>query len=284
MTDPTQPSGPTPRPVSGRGERAPEPSADLPPRLLGRLIANPMWLIAVGAATIVGAVAAVAAVVLPRPAAHDSPAVTAQPQPTQDTPASQPTGAATITAGTCVDTGHSIVPCTSAHRYEVIGSHGSCTRHAAVAFLGGRVELDVALVTPVVTLVDGDKACVISDPRQPAFGSARGVMWTQDGGRWRRCLDARITNEVVACTVPHTGEFFDADGNRAPDATACSAAAQVYMGVSLDRVSSRLSVAVIPALQPDDEPHCLVRVLGNDVLTDTVRSIGVRALPLRAAE
>ena len=52
--------------------------------------------------------------------------------------------------------------------------------------------------------------------------------------------------------------------------------AEQYMNLKLPRVSNELAVRTMRA---DTGPDCLVEVLGNNVLTKSVRNLGAKPVP-----
>jgi hypothetical protein len=95
--------------------------------------------------------------------------------------------------------------------------------------------------------------------------------------QWRRCLDTRLGPRDVPCNEDHT-----ADGASSQEATDCVPAVEQYMGVTLSRVNDRLKVETVRLdLDGQASQRCLISVLGSAVLTDSVRSIEARALPLK---
>jgi hypothetical protein len=195
---------------------------------------------------------------------------------------------ASATIGACLDSRRAAVPCTSAHRYEVVAAPApTCAAADAIQYLGGHPARDMLLAAPVTLSLPGQgTVCAIAGPNdETTYATARGALGGEGSARWRRCLDERVADDAVPCSRPHTGEFIGANGVVAPDAAQCRAAAEVYMGLTLDRVSDRLAVAVVKTQRVNDgRPRCFIRVLGNDLLTDTLRAIGARALPIVAAE
>lgn len=208
------------------------------------------------------------------------------PSPSTSTPATSRSHPRTTPPGDeCLTAELAGAPCTSLHRYEIVTGGASCTREDLVRHLGGHPAREVLLVAPKTLNLRGRSVCVTVDPGGDTARPAAGVLASSDSARWRRCVDERVGLDNVPCSMPHTGEFVGAEGNAAPDGAACRAAAETYMELALDRVSDRLAVAVIPARDVHDQaPRCLVRLLGEgSVLTDTLRRIGVNALPIVAA-
>jgi hypothetical protein len=284
MTDVLPPPPPDPEP-----DEPPAPAWAPPPEeargRVARLARNPWLYLAVAAATILGPIATLVAPRLVSRAGNDDvrPPATSRPAVSADPATRAAAGVAGV--GDCVDEAR-VVPCTSGHQYEVVAASGSCTATVAMAYLGGDPLRDVLLRAPSTLVVAGRSLCVVQTPgAATTFSPAKDALRGPASGRWRRCVDERFANEVLACSSRHTVELIGSGGPVAPDAAQCRTAAEAYMGVALDRVSDRLAVAAIPTTNVDDgSPRCLVRVLGHSLLTDTVRGIGVRALPVVAAE
>jgi hypothetical protein len=246
------------------------------------------FYVAVGVATIVSGVTGL----FGSPFTEDTP--TGAVQPTQASVTSSvplstrgsPVSAA-VQTGDCLDPSNRSVPCDAAHRYEVVAvPTAACSSGDAIQYLGGHVARDVLLVPPaVISLPDRRRACVIEDPGKGFYsGTAKGVLRTAASARWRRCADELVDDTTVPCSAPHTAEFVGIDGLTA-DGAACKRAAEAYMGVGIDEVSDRLAVAVVPTRNvADGNPRCLVRVLGNAILTSTLRDVRAGTLPISARE
>lgn len=201
-------------------------------------------------------------------------------------PSSAAAGAADAAeAGECLAEGGGSVPCTAVHRFETIGAAGEpCDSAAATRYFGGNPSVDV----PRVTIEMKFGACVVSsadqndwhEPVRDAFAA------DNDSGFWnelRSCVDDRLSQHaVVSCAVKHTGEYVGVAEGVVPDAEQCLAAADEYLGASLERgAKPELTAVTLMADGADDSgPQCMVAVRGNNVLTASVRNIRTRALPL----
>jgi hypothetical protein len=257
------------------------------PDVLARLAEHPLLVLAAAVASIASfAVAIFGSPFEAGDAAGDKARVRASSTPAASSPGSSSSAVTSPKSGDCLTPALATVPCTSLHRYEIIAARAQTCGAADLArYLGGHPGREILLVGPKkVALHDGGNACVVVDPGGNASAPAAGALATAASARWRRCIDERTDAASVACSVPHTSEFVGVDGNVAPDGAACRSAAETYMQLSLDRVSDRLAVAVIPTRDvADPAPRCLVRVLGDDnVLVDTLRRVGVKALPIVA--
>lgn len=250
-----------------------------------RIVTSPTWLLLVGSATIVSAVVAIAGITIVR---HDDSEVSTLPSATSSPQVSPPRNATDSPSGyqvgACLTSAHVETSCTGEHQFEVI-SESACSRTLAVTYLGGDPLRDILLVSPTQLRVSSTVTrCVVADPRGVSYEPARNALRGGSSGRWRRCLDTRSAPTVVACSELHTGEYVGVEEGTAADGATCRAAATDYMRTSLERVSDHIAVDVIPTKNVHDgRPRCLLRVLGADVLTDTLRGIGVRALPLSSS-
>jgi hypothetical protein len=209
---------------------------------------------------------------------------TGTPSPSvSSTAARTPATSGGAAAGDCLSAGRVVVSCAAPHRWQVLGgSAADCSARALVRYLGGLVPPDVIVTT--VTRVGGD-GCVFADPSGgDGTGSAAGVLAGPAGDRWRRCRDDRSTRTDLGCADAHTGEYVGLPAGAVPDLALCTRAAEDYMELAFDRVAGRLKVVPVapPGAGPSDV-SCRIDVLGHDVLTASLRRIGVNALPLRHA-
>jgi len=196
-----------------------------------------------------------------------------------DTPAS------VVAVGDCLNDGGSIVPCTAIHRTEVIAtSAADCNDATATEYLGGNRELDVLRAH---VAVGNDMSCLVSaadntDLSSPIKGTLD-VSKGSAGDSFRLCRDDRTAATNVGCGVPHTGEYVGVPAGTVPDQRGCEAAAQRYLNLSVNEVSDRLAVTVLPTSNPDDgQPRCVITVRGNQILNGSIRNVRTNALPLAA--
>lgn len=273
----------------------PEQPITLPPPRHGRaerFNKHPWWTLLVAVMTVAGAAASIwaatgggAAQESPpgggptgtTPAPSTSPP--AEPEPDTRDPGEE--APPRLARGDCVTDEASPVPCTAVHRYELVADPGEdCDVDAALAHLGGRPDVDVLLVGPQRLTLPGDReACVLGDPEGEVLaGPIADAFVRGAGARWRWCGDARSGRDVP-CSEPHTDEYVGTP-EPAPDLAACQAAAEAYLGARFARVADRLTVTVSPAPPDLQRPTCSVSARGTQVLTDTLRGIGAKALPL----
>lgn len=248
-----------------------------------RLSEHPIWVLAVGLATLTSALVAVSMFIGIGPARTDptgpSSAITA----TSDgldltgTEANPAEAAASNTVGTCLGNSLQRTPCGLPHFFEVF-SASPCTYSELVAFLGGSSSVEVLLDGgdyKTVTL-DGNTVCALAkSAEQGRAGTAKDILQTSRGDDWRRCIDRRI-NRQVACSKDHTGEIVHlADGAAEPN---CLQHAEEYMKIPIDRVAPDLSISIASI---DNIPACVVEARGNNILDASLRSIGTRVLPIK---
>jgi hypothetical protein len=187
--------------------------------------------------------------------------------------------ATVLSFGACLSLKKEAVSCSVQHAAEVyvVGSH--CNPTALLRYLGGVDRVDVLALTVESTNIStsGGLICVASNAdEQNLTGSVRNILATQSGDGWRRCLDNRFNREVN-CSVTHTDEFVFA-GALAPGETLdCSSRAQTYLNAPVERFSGQLTVREATS---SGQSGCVVEALGSNLLTASVRRIGVQALPM----
>lgn len=167
------------------------------------------------------------------------------------------------------------VPCDVSHAYEVV-SLGDCTYDSFIRYLGGRPDVEIIRVQPrTVSAGSTGRVCVVQDPAGAAtFTSVRNVL-LRDGSAWRRCADDRIKDENVPCSQEHTSEYVWTSHSQSP--VDCEKAAEIYLGAPPSNFQGRLRVVT---QNYSTGPVCLVATEGADLLTASLRNIGVSALPI----
>lgn len=266
-TPPRQPSGSTTRTGSSVAK---EPST-LPAALTATTTEPPStpvtrsfpWKALGYWAAIISAIAAVAALVpafagmhkdgSPSGGGQASTSASSSAKTPSTTMSSSPTGAA---AETCFSAPQHAVPCDEIHSYEVMGPQSPCSREGAVAFMGGKVGLDVVSVRTEQSA--GWKQCVLVYPK-PARGSAKDVLAGNASARWRQCLDASrgTSGTLVTCDEPHNVEFLSTGARGQATTALCEKRAADYMGRSWSDVSDVLQVQFVKDDAPDlVSPRC----------------------------
>jgi hypothetical protein len=83
----------------------------------------------------------------------------------------------------------------------------------------------------------------------------------------------------VGCDVPHTREAVAVRTAGGTSDISCQTAATAYLGIDFQRFSTELTLErSVSSLGTT----CWVKARGHNVLTESVRSVGTRSLPLRA--
>ena len=256
-----------------------------PPHGRARERANTLTVIGV-VAGVVGAVAAVVAVVVDVRAGDKlesvaQPSVPAVSAPDGTKPLSEaPSGLHQLAAGVCLTGDLSPVEsCELGHRYEVVAIGEDCARDTLIRYLGGDPEVEVLRVAYEERDIGGSgrRACIVDDPTSDLSAqSIRDVLKTPASDAWRLCQDSRLSLGEVSCAEPHTGEYVKPRSGIGAEPVDCVAAAERYMNASYKRVADELTIRTI---RTAEGPDCVVAVLGNNVLTKSVRNLGVSPVP-----
>lgn len=223
----------------------------------------------------------------PTASVTDTQAVPTQ-EPTPTSPATTP--AAVIAPGTtpestadgteqavgdCLDADARAVDCLQPHTSQVFSLSPDCQLEALRDFLGTS-ELDV--IRPDVSsleLADSSACLVALEGGEPIAGSLEGSFSesrSSHANQLRHCLDGDL--DPVACDVPHHGEVV----GTAAEAQSCPSVAASYLGWE----SSGLPTGLALEARGSQQPECLITVKGENALTDTLRDIGRRSLPIAA--
>lgn len=183
--------------------------------------------------------------------------------------------------GTCLNGGHQSVSCDATHQSEIYAVSGPCDAKSLVQYMGGQYETDVLLSLVSPTTLNLDRAyCVVSTSgTQAASSTVRDALDSSRGDAWRRCLDNRFSRET-ACSDPHTDEFVFSGVLQPTEHLDCAARSTRYLGSALTAFGGQLTVR--NAVQGNVQ-QCLVEVLGDNLLTRSVRRIGTATLPIEAA-
>lgn len=176
--------------------------------------------------------------------------------------------------GDCLSADRTATACDGEHAAEVYSTSG-CTGGELVAYLGGRVGSDVLRSDLALAEVPAgaDTACTVGLPDASLDGSSEGVLGSDAGDLWRRCLDGNDTE--VPCSVEHTAEVIFVQ-EQSTDPLSCTNRASEYLETPFDRHSDDLQVV-------EDGTTCLIAVRGDNVLTASLRGLASTALPLQAA-
>jgi hypothetical protein len=252
------------------------------PSLLQRALEHPVWILAVGLATIVSAVFTI--LTFYAPGSVNSGSSRAVPQPSasvhQDAKAGPSAADPVVAVGTCLKRPEltSITACTTAHTYEVFSTQ-DCGDGTLVRYLGGRPGGEVIRArTRKIPSAGRSPVCVVDDPtHEPSLTSARDALKGPGHSGWRLCVDSRVDAEVP-CSADHTGEVIPAFVRGG--SVDCVSAADTYLGRPAADFGTQLRVET---LRRDQGPQCVISALGSDLLNASLRQIGVRSLPLASS-
>lgn len=186
--------------------------------------------------------------------------------------------------GTCLSDLRVTVPCDTAHTYEVFASGSTpCSQPLLVAYLGGVFALDVLgnqIRSERLTVQGGTSCALRSAGGVPVNATARNALTTGRGDVFRGCVDKR--REVyVPCSQAHTSEVVYSVTPQSNADVGCLSKAARYMGTDPLRLSDDLRVSLVEG--KGRRPECHVDVLGHNVLTSSLRSIGTQALPISSS-
>ncbi len=181
-----------------------------------------------------------------------------------------------VAGAKCWTSAKVVVDCQETHRYEEIPQVPSCDQGVVTGFLGGVATVDVLVARPASM---PGSSCVL-DAGHELRGSAKDALQSESGAVWRRCSD-RAAGKNVPCSTVHTGEYV-ATGNssRATDPV-CLVAAATYLDQLPGNLVEDLTVRAINVKSGHPDPaRCIVEARGNHRLTDSVRNLGSRPVPV----
>lgn len=189
---------------------------------------------------------------------------------------------ASLSIGTCLSDTNTTTSCDAPHRKEIYAISASCDQPGLLMYMGGQSQLDVLLpsVTPAVLRLGGESYCVLpSLADEQLSGSMRNVLDTPAGDRWRRCRDNRFPRETP-CSEPHTDEFVFSSVLQPGQHLDCGSRSFDYLGSALSAFAGQLTVR---SGSQGNVQQCLVEVLGDNLLTKSLRRNGTAALPIESA-
>jgi hypothetical protein len=197
---------------------------------------------------------------------------TTQPSPTS----SAPTGPTSPAGVKCWTSAKAVVDCQETHRYEEIPQVPSCDQGVVTGFLGGLATVDVLVAHPASM---PGSSCVL-DAGHELRGSAKDALQSGTAAVWRRCSD-RAVGKNVPCSTVHTGEYVaTGKSSRATDPD-CLVAAAAYLDQLPGNLVEDLTVRAINVKSGLPDPaRCIIEARGNHRLTDSVRSLGSRPVPV----
>ena len=113
--------------------------------------------------------------------------------------------AAVLAVGDCLAADLTPTACDGEHASEVYSTSG-CTADELVAYLGGRSGSDVLRSDLALAEIpaEGGTACTVGLPGGSLDRSSDGVLSSDAGDVWRRCLDGNDTE--IPCSEEHTAE------------------------------------------------------------------------------
>jgi len=196
--------------------------------------------------------------------------------PASVAPMSGPRGAAY--AGECLGEHLDRAPCDVQHAADVVAVSLPCLPTVTLAYLGGTAGMDFLepSVRSVGGRVAGQAVCLLRAPGGGDLpGSAAGSLASRSGDRWRWCRDEDRSADVP-CDQRHTEEVVGVDDGTGA-ALNCPARADAYAGTPL---SGEAALQVAQA-RIGGQTGCVIRVLGNNVLTASVRRLRADLPPVQ---
>jgi hypothetical protein len=248
------------------------------------VVRNPIWVVLGAISAIIVAIPVAISVFQD---ASPSPISTRQSVPGRSEPSQQPLDGTALSSphvnlGSCLSDAREVVPCDTAHTYEIFApGPAPCSKHLLVSYLGGVASLDVLgneVKSVAITLQGGTECALTSSTGKLMNATARDILTTSRGDIFRKCIDLRKEIEVP-CSEPHTSEVvYDAESSSGAEVNCPSKAAQ-YIDKDPASFASDLKVILV---EVNGMPECQVTVLGHNVLTASIRNLGTQALPISA--
>jgi hypothetical protein len=212
------------------------------------------------------------------PATETTGPTTAPPSatPSSTSPPPLPPTSSAATLPRCWTAGRILVDCRENHRFEEIPGATQCTQATVIAFMGGRVDLDVVLARPATSPLG---SCAV-DAGHDLPTSAKDVLTKSGAASWRRCNDSRI-RKIVACSSLHSSEYFATGSLRRATTEECEVAAVQYMDQTPANVVDELQIRAMNVVSNSPDPaRCAIDARGNHLLVDSVRNLGSRPVPI----
>jgi len=183
-----------------------------------------------------------------------------------DTPAARP-------VGECLAADDQVTDCLAPHASQVVSSTAACDEAVVSQFLG-LSERDVLRPDLTPTALPEGSGCrlllaegsQLTGSLQAAFKEPRSPVAAQA----RHCVD--IDLRPVSCADPHHGEVV----GETDDTAHCISVATDFLGRSASSLPNNLALAA----RTGQSVECIVSVKGANTLTQTLRDIGQRALPI----
>jgi hypothetical protein len=204
--------------------------------------------------------------------------VPSETQTSNQPPPTSTSDAEAVSVGQCL-LGDRLSPCDDAHDGQVVRIGGACDTGAFVSFAGGDPMREIigAAVTMRALELSGVRVCAVR-MASPQSISAQGILATSKGDFARRCFHDFMRQEV-GCDVPHTREAVGVRPSGVTYSLDCQAAATGYLGIEFQRFANDLALErSVSSLGTT----CWVKARGYNVLTESIRSVGAKSLPLRA--
>ena len=246
-----------------------------------------LWAILTLLATVLAIVVAVMLEVTPGRGGgqSDSPTLTssgstASSTETEDVPSNGNSpvseGAAHLQPGTCgglEGEKFATVPCDAPHSAEVIPASTGCDVEDFARYAGGNPQVDV--LRQDIRVLQKDGACFAEVPGPDLRQGFQDILRHESGTQLRECVDER-SGEMVSCGENHTGEVVFREDPAHPSDLRCEERAEEYLGTLLQRHYRELRI-----VSTEGSPRrCVVEVRGANSLTDSLRSLGSKAVPI----
>lgn len=197
--------------------------------------------------------------------------------PSNTEPGNPELGNTELALGDCLDSDGRGVDCLQPHLSQVFSLSTACEPALFRDYLGAS-ELDVVRSDANLQPWGDGQACTVSLESGAAItGSLVGSFAesrSDTARQLRHCLDTNL--DAVACEVPHYGEVV----GTAAEAQSCAGVAASYLGWDASGLPNGLELRA----RGNQQPECLITVKGDNALTDTLRDIGRRALPIAALD
>lgn len=175
--------------------------------------------------------------------------------------------------GDCLTDDAQIINCATAHTAQVFSTNSACSLDILYDYLD-MSETDVLRPDLTLETLPDGASCVVSIDDNVLLTGSLGKAFTgtrsQLSSQLRHCLD--IDLNPVGCNTPHHGEVTGV----APDSASCLSVTSKYLGWAGQEIPADLSHTT----RGVHRRECLLTVKGSNALTQTLRDIGRRALPI----
>jgi hypothetical protein len=180
--------------------------------------------------------------------------------------------------GSCLDNG-ARVSCEASHASEVISDGPNCGVSEFVKYAGGDPSVEIVRRTlRYAPLPKAPTSCVATFPTA-VMATQQNALQSRAGDWLRLCFDSSTASEV-GCNSSHSAEAVGLREGGSLQPMACDERATAYLGSPFTRYQDQLRV---DREQITGGAVCWVTVLGHNVLTASVRSVGTKNLPIAAS-